>query len=384
MQLLAIPGASGDEGAVSRFVVEQLKAAGAPHSAITSDAAHRRTVIAGQTGNLVLKLPGTQRKVRRMLVSHLDTVPVCVGSRPRRKGNFVDSADPATGLGADNRAGVAVILQTALEILRRDLPHPPLTFLWTVQEEVGLQGVRYLKKSMLGGPKLCFNWDGGSPEKLTIGATGGYRMSVVVRGLASHAGGAPEQGVSAITIAALAIADLHQNGWHGDISKGRKHGTSNVGVIHGGRATNVVADEVVLRVEARSHDASFRQRIVREIEKAFQKAVRAVTNDSGRRGSVAFEGSLDYESFRLPQDDPSLAAAEMAISRLAGRPLQAIANGGLDANWLCRHGLPTVSMGCGQLRQHMVSESLDIKQFQFACRVGLMLATATENENDGA
>ena len=57
----------------------------------------------------------------------------------------------------------------------------------------------------LGKPKLAFNFDGGSSEKLTLGATGGYRMQIDISGLASHAGGAPEAGVSAIAIAALAF-----------------------------------------------------------------------------------------------------------------------------------------------------------------------------------
>ena len=97
------------------------------------------------------------------------------------------------------------MLNSALEILMRGLPHPPLTFCWFVQEEVGLHGSRQVKKSMLGKPRLAFNWDGGSPYKLTIGATGSYRLAIEVEGLAAHAGMAPESGVSAIAIASLAI-----------------------------------------------------------------------------------------------------------------------------------------------------------------------------------
>ena len=95
------------------------------------------------------------------------------------------------------------------------MPHPPLTFCWFIQEEIGPARSRCLTKSLLGKPAMAFNWDGGSAAKLTVGATGGYRMEIEIRGLASHAGNAPEQGVSAIAIAALAIADLHRGGWHG-------------------------------------------------------------------------------------------------------------------------------------------------------------------------
>ena len=128
------------------------------------DDAHRRTPIGGQVGNLVLKLPGTIRGPRRMLSAHVDTVPICVGSRPVRKGKYVVSANKKTGLGADDRAGAAVLLTAALAILRAKLPHPPLTFLWTVEEEVGLFGARYVRLSKLGKPTLAFNFDGGSPR----------------------------------------------------------------------------------------------------------------------------------------------------------------------------------------------------------------------------
>ena len=82
-----------------------------------------------------------------------------------------------------------------MALLRGGIAHPPLTLLWTVQEEIGLHGARLARLSTLGKPKLAFNFDGGSAAKITIGATGGYRMTIDIRGIASHAGGAPADGV---------------------------------------------------------------------------------------------------------------------------------------------------------------------------------------------
>ena len=378
MKLMAIPGTSGQEGQVAEFIKAQLLGAGVPTSAIRTDSAHRRTPEPGDTGNLVLKLPGTKRRPRRMFSAHMDTVPVCLGSQPVLDGDILRSADPNAGLGADNRAGVAVVLNTALELVEKDLPHPPLAFCWFVQEETGLQGSRCVGKSLLGGPKMAFNWDGGSPAKLTIGATGGYRLAIEVRGIASHAGGAPEHGVSAIAIASLAIADLFRNGWHGDIHKGRNCGTSNVGVIQGGNATNVVTDRVLVKAEARSHNSRFRKRIVAEIEKAFRRAAREVKNVAGATGAVTIDGRLDYEAFRLAPKEPCVEAAASAVRSIGREPELAIANGGLDANWLFAHGIPTVSLGCGQLNQHMISDSMDVAGFKDACQIALRLATANE------
>jgi tripeptide aminopeptidase len=378
MELLAIPGSSGCEGQVMRFITHRLRRAGAPAGSIQFDRAHHRSPYGGEIGNLACKLPGTVRGRRRMLMAHTDTVPLCQGARPVRRGRWIVPADQRTALGADDRSGCAVVLAAALEILRGRLPHPPLTFFWTVQEETGLHGARYARLGTLGKPQLAFNFDGGPAERLTLGATGGYRMEIRVTGIASHAGGSPEDGVSAITIASLAIAQLHQQGWHGRIEKNGRSGTSNVGTIHGGEATNVVAPEARLRAEARSHDPAFRRRIIRAFERAFGQAARRVRNRQGRCGRVCIDGRLDYEAFKLPDDEPCVRAAQTAVRQLGGRPVLAICNGGLDANWMTARGIPTVTVGSGQKAPHTVSERMDLGEFRRACRIALHLATAAE------
>jgi tripeptide aminopeptidase len=247
--------------------------------------------------------------------------------------------------------------------------------LFLVQEELGLYGARHASLGLLGKPQLAFNFDGGPATKLTVGATGGYRMTILVEGIASHAGGAPEMGVSAITIAALAIADLQRNGWHGAIAKGRQTGTSNVGAIHGGTVTNVVTDRVEIKAEARSHDPAFRAEIVRQVGAAFDRATQEVANSVGRRGKVTIDGRLDYESFRLKDDEPCVLAAERAVCAAGGNASRGISNGGLDANWMTARGIPTVTLGCGQLKQHTTEEALDVAEFAQACRIALRLAT---------
>lgn len=376
LELMTIDGLSGNETEVADFLQERLQAAGAPPETMHEDRAHQRSKIGGNRGNLILQLPGTQRQPRRMFIAHMDTVPICAATRPVRKGNRVESRDSHTGLGADNRAGCAVLLSTALAILKSGRPHPPLTFLWTVEEEAGLHGARHVQKSLLGRPRLAFNFDGGEVSRLTIGATGGYRMEIDVRGIASHAGGHPERGVSAIAIASLAISELVKGGWHGLVEKNRQRGTCNVGVIQGGMATNVVTDHVHLRAEARSHNAPFRERIVQEIEQAFQKAARQVTNEAGNHGDVAIEGRLDYEAFLLKRTESCVEAAAEAV-RAEGLAVEYyISNGGLDANWLTAHGIPTVTLGCGQNQIHTVDEWLDVEEFHRARRVAWRLATS--------
>lgn len=379
LELMAIAGPSRQEGPVRQHVERQLLAAGARPEWLHMDRAHRASP--GEVGNLILRLPGTRRGPRRLLMAHLDTVPLCVGCQPvleksrQSPRGIVRSADPATALGADNRAGTAVLLAAARALLTQGLEHPPATFLWTVQEEIGLCGAQNADLALLGRPKLAFNWDGGPPEKITVGATGAYRFQITITGLASHAGNAPEKGVSAIAIAALAIARLHEQGWHGLVERGSRRGTSNVGVIAGGEMTNVVAPQATVRAECRSHDPKFRLQIARAIERAFTQAAGDVKSAAGERGRVAIQRQLDYESFLLDSREPCVLAAEAAVASVGLTPFRAVSNGGLDANGLSARGIPTVTMGCGQQNVHTTSERLDVAMFEGACRVALRLAT---------
>lgn len=374
-QMMAIPGKSGQEGKIAAFIVEQLKQAGIDEKLIQFDNANKKSHFGGEVGNIIVKLPGTKRGPRRLLMAHIDTVPLCVGCEPVRDGNIIRSKNPQTALGGDDRAGAATILNTIKLIQKHNLPHNPITLLFAVQEEVGLVGARHVATNKLGSPKLCFNWDGGAPHLATIGATGDDHIAIEITGIASHAGAHPEDGVSAIVIASKAINSLVEDGWFGKIVKGKKTGTSNIGVIQGGDATNVVTDRLVLKAEARSHDPAFRAKIVQAFQKAFVKAAKTTKNASGKAGSIKFEATAKYEAFRL---DPEHEVVKTAIDAIAtvGRTAELrISNGGLDANWMNAHGLPTVTLGCGQSGIHTVKEELIIDAYLDACRIALVIAT---------
>jgi tripeptide aminopeptidase len=374
LELLAIPGGSGHESAVMKFIRDRLAAAGCPRSAMRHDQAHRRSPRGGDVGNLIVKLPGSRGQARRLLCAHTDTVPICVGTQPRRRGDIVRSAVPGKGLGADDRSGVAIVLHTACELLRRRGQHPPLTLAFTVQEEAGVIGARVIDVAALGKPVMAFNFDGGS-DKLIIGAIGSHQAQVDVQGLAAHAGLHPQLGVNALTIASLAIASLHENGWLGLVARGRRSGRVNVGTIQGGAANNVVAPGARVTFGVRSHETAFRARMLREIHAAFQRAARQVRSSAGKRGSVAFQSELNYESFTLSRDEPAVAIALDAARRVTGQTLDlGVSNGGLDANWLNSHGIPTVTLATGQHNNHTEQEYLDLRQFVTQCDVAMQLA----------
>src|SRR4029079_13573823 len=101
----------------------------------------------------------------------------------------------------------AVSVWLPAELSRRKLDHPPLTLLFTVREESGLWGARHVRPDDLGGVTMCFNCDGRSAADVVIGAVGADRWEVEIFGRASHAGGAPERGISATMILDEALAE---------------------------------------------------------------------------------------------------------------------------------------------------------------------------------
>jgi tripeptide aminopeptidase len=380
MKYLAIEGVTGQEKMIGQAVADDLAAAGVPRSAIGFDDANTRIPLPTETGNLIVQLPGTVSGPRLLFMTHLDTVPLCAGAQPVRKGNRIVAAG-ATALGGDNRTGVATLVTLAATLVERKLPHPPLTFLFTVREESGLWGARFVKPADLGNPGMAFNVDGRTAAEITVGAVGAERWEAEFLGKASHAGVHPEQGISATAAASIAIADVYRSGWFGKVKRGGKEGTSNVGVFGGtnggaaGDATNVVTDYVLLRGECRSHDPRFVKQITAAYKKALKAAAARVTDDKGKAAKLRFNAWLEYYPFRLKATAPVVKAAFAAAERAGLKPRERVTNGGLDANWMVRHGIPTITIGAGQNGIHAIGEFVDLAEYHNACRLALALAT---------
>jgi len=380
LRFLAVEGITGQEQAIAAAVAQALREAGVPAEAIRHDSAHERIPVPTQTGNLLVNLPGTRPGPRLLFMTHLDTVPLCAGAVPLRKGNRI-VAQGATALGGDNRTGVAVLVTLAATLLQRTLPYPPLTLLFTVREESGLYGAHYLDPKDLGDVKMGFNVDGSLASQITIGAVGAERWEVSITGKASHAGVHPEQGISATLVAALALAEVHKGGWFGKIKKREGEGTSNVGSVSGrngkaaGEATNVVTDYVEIRGEARSHQAHFFKTITKAYKEAFTHAAEKVLDDKGRKAKVKFTSRLEYYPFRLKDNTPVVQRAQAAARSPGFEPVLRVGNGGLDANWMVKHGIPTITFGAGQNAIHTIEEYVEVPRFLEGCRMALALAT---------
>lgn len=380
MRFLSVEGITGKEEQIGREVAAALTEEGVPRRAIRFDRANEQIPLPTQTGNLIVQLPGTRAGGRRLFMTHLDTVPLCAGAKPVRKGRRI-VAHGRTALGGDNRTGVACLVTLAATLLGQQLPHPPVTLLFTVREESGLWGCRYVDVKDLGCPVEGFNFDGSSPAEVTVGAVGAERWDAEIEGRASHAGVHPERGISATAVAALALAEVFGQGWFGKVRRDGREGTSNVGSISGrdggsaGQATNVVTDYALVRGEARSHDARFVRAITTAYRNAFRHAAQRVRDHRGRRAAIRFHSRLDYYPFHLKESSPVIRHAQAAAESAGLRPRLRLSNGGLDANWMVRHGVPTVTFGAGQNNVHTVEEYVDVDDFINGCRVAVALAT---------
>jgi tripeptide aminopeptidase len=383
VRFLSVEGVTGQEAAIAKTVTDALVEGGVPRQAIKYDEAHKKIPLPTQTGNLIVTLPGTLPGPRRLFMTHLDTVPPCAGAVPVRQGKRI-VAQGETALGGDNRTGCAVLVNMATTLLKQKLPHPPLTLLFTVREESGLWGARHVDPADLGNPVEAFNVDGKTAADITVGAVGAERWEVEIVGKASHAGVHPEQGISATAVVSLALADVFRAGWFGKIVRDGKTGTSNVGSVAGkdghsaGNATNVVTDYVFIKGEARSNDSKFVKEIVSAYKEAFKKAGAEVHDDKGKGAKVKFTSQLDYSPFRLKDSAPVVKHALAAAERAGLKGNLRTSNGGLDANWMVKHGIPTITIGAGQNQIHSIGEYVDLSEYVNGCRMALALATLPE------
>ena len=374
MGLLPIAGPPGEERAVSDAVAKLLVESGLDEAAISFDDANNRICLPSEIGNMIAQIPGTKPGAGMLFAAHMDTVELAVGAEPRREGQWIAS-EGGRALGADDRAGVAVLVALTQALLSQRPQHPPVTLLFTVREEGGTWGARFVDLSKLGGPEMGFSYDGSDAHKVVIGAPNSDKFTITVCGKSAHAGNCPEKGVSAAEIAAEAIHMLREDGLLGKVTKPGGRGTSNVGVMQGGYGSNVVMPTLTIDAETRSHDPKFQQELTDAFKKAFSRAAATVKNADGLSGSVEFDVHRCYHSFRLEENAPVVRRATAAIRAVDMKPMWEVTNGGLDACWLNRYGIPTVTLGAGAFDGHSPNERLNVPSFLKACDLALAIAT---------
>ncbi|MEE9369238.1 MAG: M20/M25/M40 family metallo-hydrolase [Pontiella sp.] len=373
LDLLSVEGLTGQESKVVAALTKKLITAGCKKAWIKTDDAHKRLGEGFEIGNLIVKLPGTVKAPRILFSAHMDTVPLCKGAIPIVKGKRV-VAQGNTGLGGDDRSSCAAMVTMIEVLLKNKMRHPPITLLFPIAEENGLHGSRMVRFTDLGNPVMGFNLDGQCPNEIVIGAMSAVRWTATITGRSSHAGIEPQNGISAGLIGSKAMAIISEKGYFGKIVKGNRAGTSNLGSVNGGEASNQVMDECIMTGECRSHSPKFLEQIIKVYQTSFEQAAKSVINDAGKCGKVKFVVVRDYNAFRLKKSEPCVKIASTAVEAVGLKPNPLVMDAGLDANNFNEKGLPTVTLGTGAHHFHTVDEYVDINEYLTACQVLLNIS----------
>lgn len=355
-ELARITSLPGREGAIARRLSILLKFMGAE---VRADDAGRKT--GGETGNLIARFPGTAPGEPFLLCAHMDTVGPADNVRPLVRGDRVTS-DGATVLGADCKAGIAVILEAVKLLEENRIPHPPLEAVFTVSEEMALLGAKYLDYASLRS-RCGLIFDNEQPiENVVTSAPAADKMDIRVYGAAAHSGAAPEKGISAIKVVSDALARMK-------LGRIDRETTANIGLISGGNAVNIVPPLVELSGEARSHDPAKLKRQTRHMEDCVKKAVRKVRVRDGERTIVPryeFLVEQKFPNLRIERASPVLALIAAAMREEGLRMKPSASGGGTDSNILYGHGIKAPVLATGMREVHTTGEYLDLKDF-FAC-----------------
>lgn len=342
-ELIRIDSLSGQEAAVADVVEAKLQAMGLQ---VQRDRAHEP--IGGNTGNVIGILPTTDPSLPTiMLNAHLDTVAPGCGIEMECRGDEMCSISE-TILGADDKAGITVILTALREIISAGISHGELQVVFTIAEEVGLHGAQGLDYSLVS-PQFALVFDGSKDiGTLTVGAPSAAKLTWRVKGVAAHAGVCPEKGTNAIQIAAQAVAAMK-------LGRLDDETTANIGTIEGGMARNIVPELCVVKGEARSHDEAKLQAQIEHMRQCFADAIAAHP-----AASVEEESDSSYRSFRLSEDSEVVKVATAAAQRL-GLPVKyEIGGGGSDANVFNERGIPAVILATGACDPHSLTETCSI------------------------
>lgn len=287
-KICSIPHGSGNVQNISNYLVEFAKERNLEY-------------IQDEVYNVIIKKPGTkgyEAKEPVIIQGHMDMVavkkPECTKDMltesldVKTEGDFVYAE--GTSLGGDD--GIAVAYALAL-LDSKDIPHPPLEVVITVDEEVGMDGALFIDLSPLKGKKLL-NIDSEKEGELTVSCAGGMRIN----------GSLPVQWESItenmqgkqVTLTGLlgghSGVEIHKNRGNANVLVGyvlqelSKKVNIKILSLEGGTKDNAIPREAKATILLTENDVSYYEESIKEIEKAIQekfketdKGVRIVSKD---------------------------------------------------------------------------------------------------------
>ena len=343
LELVQIDSATKDERKIADALLAKFRALG-----ITAEEDDTGDKIQVTAGNLLAVMDGGKDAPALLFCAHMDRVEPGSGIKPQIKDGII-SSDGTTILAADDVAGIAAILEGLRIVKERQIPHGRIEILFTVAEEGGLYGAKMLDASKLKAKAGFFLDAGGPVGTIVVQAPAQKNFRAVIHGKAAHAGVAPENGISAIVVAAQAIAKMN-------LGRIDQETTANIGLIRGGEATNIIPDRVELIGEARSRSSAKLEKQVEHME----EVIRRTCSDYGVSADIKVSDS--YGAFSLNQNDFVVKLACQAAEAMGLEPRLESTGGGSDANIINGYGISSVVLGMGYDHVHTTSEVMPIDQ----------------------
>ena len=302
----------------------------------------------GPSHNLLVRVPGTMDKAPILLSAHTDTVTPCENVKPVVLEDRITS-DGSTILGSDDKAAITMIVEGVQSVLEAGPGSPPAELLFSCAEEVGLQGIKCFDFNNVRAKK-GFVFDSKGPVGgITILAPYHRTMTVRVKGKAAHAGIEPEAGINAIMALAEMISGLPAGRLDDET-------TLNVGLISGGRATNIVPEVAEAEMEFRA----IKKARLREVEQLIRDRIEEVAREHGVQYSI--DSRLEYAGYSQKEGSRVVRSVIKALNKIDVEPRMEVTGGGSDTNIINRAGIKAVNLSCGMQKIHSTDEYILISE----------------------
>lgn len=319
--------------------------------------------------NLVFRFPGNTNMEPVFFNCHMDTVEPAIGVKVKRENDIFYSAGN-TVLGSDDKAGIAILIETMRSIQQSKTPYGPVEFVFTTCEEVGLLGVKHFEYSLLKA-KMGYALDSTGTDIVVIGAPAANHLHIEIKGLAAHAGLHPEQGISSIQLASQAVAKL-------PLGRLDHESTANIGLISGGNATNIIPEITKIEGEVRSHSAEKLAMYTQNVKNTFETVIKDWANSNTSLESwpsLSFEAIEEYPVLKLSSDDDVIKRIDEAAQRLGRKLEHVVAGGGSDANIFNGNGAKTAIIGIGMTNVHTTDEQISLNDMIYTAELIKSLIT---------
>lgn len=352
--LVEIDSVSKNEGEVHVYLKKLLSSL---DMEVVEDDSKEKTGLGGN--NLIATHRGSLNKQSLFFSCHTDTVTPGNGIEVVEKEGVLYSKGE-TILGADDKAGIAILIEAMRRIKEEEIETGDFEFVFSPGEEIGLIGSSALDMNLVKSDYGYVLDSALEVGRVTIASPTLFMYDVNITGKSAHAGLEPEKGISCVSILAQALKNIR-------IGRLDAETTANIGVIHGGEATNIVMDKLLVKGEVRAIEPEVADQLIDEMKQAFEEAAQRFG------GSVSINVKKMATGFHMDDNQPMMQLFIQAADALGYPVIREISGGGSDANIFNLGGKPCVNFSIGYDKIHTTEELVVISEMERAVKLVIEL-----------